>query len=56
MSEGRTRDAPRSALDSLAVDRAYRSALATAMAQIEESAAAYAKEKKITPRDCGKET
>ncbi len=30
----------RSALDSLAVDRAYRSALATAMAQIEESAAA----------------
>lgn len=30
----------RSALDSLAVDRAYRSALATAMAQIAESAAA----------------
>jgi branched-chain amino acid transport system substrate-binding protein len=23
---------------------------------VEESAAAYAKEKKITPRDCGKET
>jgi len=30
----------RAATDSLAVDRAYRSALATAMAQIEESAAA----------------
>jgi hypothetical protein len=30
----------RAALDSLAVDRAYRSALATAMARIEESAAA----------------
>ena len=31
---------PRGAQDSLAIDRAYRSALATAMAQIEESAAA----------------
>jgi hypothetical protein len=30
----------RAALDSLAIDRAYRSALATAMARIEESAAA----------------
>ena len=30
----------RSALDSLAIDRAYRSALAVGMARIEESAAA----------------
>jgi hypothetical protein len=33
----------RAALDSLAIDRAYRSALATAMAQIAESAAAQSR-------------